>query len=159
MRNFITSIITLLGVSCMTCSSVLATQQIFYNSVGSGVPSYTTDGFGNMQNINNFGSNVPKVVTRPIYPIVGCARPAQPVRCCARPRPPYPPYMTHRDAIMARTYYRRYPMYYQYYTTKAPTKEKETLSRFDKNYIIPSSSQKKVSCGGMTYYNSVNPCR
>ena len=76
-----------------------------------------------------------------------------------KPRPPYPPNITHRDIIMARTYYRRCPMYQQYYTVKTPPKQKEVISRFDKNYKIPQSSQRKVSCGGMTYYNSANPCR
>ena len=50
-------------------------------------------------------------------------------------------------------------MYQQYYTVKTPPRQKEVISRFDKNYKIPQSSQRKVSCGGMTYYNSANPCR
>lgn len=163
MEKVFTSIIMIFGIIGMICPSTFATQQIFYNSAGTGVPSQMMDGFGNMQNINNFGANAPYVVTRPVrpvYPIARCARPVQPARCCAAPRPPFPPYMTHRDMIMTRTYNRRYyPVYQPYYTVKTPAKQKETISRFDKNYVIPSSSQKKVSCGGMTYYNSVNPCR
>ncbi len=162
MKKFLTSIIVLFSIIGITCPSVSATQQIFYNSAGTGVPSSMMDGFGNMQNLNNFGANAPYAVTRPVrpvYPIARCARPVQPARCCAGPRPPFPPYMNHRDMIMARTYYRRYPVYQRYYTINTPAKQKETISRFDKNYVIPLSSQKKVSCGGMTYYNSVNPCR
>ncbi len=162
MRKILTTIILLFCAIDMTCSSAIATQQIFYNSAGTGVPSQMMDGYGNMQNLNDFGYNAPYVVTRPVrpvYPIARYARPVHPVRCCARPRPPYPPNITHRDIIMARTYYRRCPMYQQYYTVKTPPKQKEIISRFDKNYKIPQSSQRKVSCGGMTYYNSANPCR
>ena len=161
MKNFIVFVAMLFSLVGFACSECCEAQQIFYNNAG--VPSRVSYGDGFSQFINNFGANAPYVVERPRYPIVGYARPVRPTTCCARPRSPHP-YMTNRDVIMRRTMYYRHPVYRRYYaydpvTNVRKVKEKEVISRFDKNYTIPQSSQKKVSCGGMTYYNSANPCR
>ena len=162
MKNFIVFVAMLFSLVGFAFSECCEAQQIFYNNAG--VPSRVSYGDGSSQFINNFGANAPYVVERPRYPIAGYPRPVRPTPCCAGPRPPYPPNMTNRDMIMMRTMCYRRPVYRPYYYTYNPTrnvkvKEKEVLSRFDKNYTIPQSSQKKVSCGGMTYYNSVNPCQ
>lgn len=161
MRKIMIFTLLLFCIVSFTCPESFAVQQIFYNNAG--VPSRVSYGDGSSNFINDFGVNAPYVVERHRYPIVGYARPVRPTTCCARPRSPHP-YMTNRDVIMRRTMYYRHPVYRRYYaydpvTNVRKVKEKEVISRFDKNYTIPQSSQKKVSCGGMTYYNSANPCR
>lgn len=130
-----------------TCQSVFAVQQIFYNNAGT--PLYGSNNY-------RFRPPVPPVYGRPYArypkryarPVTSFARPARPVR-----RPPYYHYGYQNPWDYM------YPYNSYYVNTSAKITEKEPLSRFDKNYVIPNSMQKKVSCGGITYYSSVNPCQ
>ncbi len=82
---------------------------------------------------------------------------SKPAKCCAKPLPrhnaEYYKQISRQRMEERKLYMRRIPCEdiakYQ--------KPNPQISRFSKDYTIPV--QKKISCGGVTYYNSPNPCK
>lgn len=82
---------------------------------------------------------------------------SKPARCCAKP-------LARHDAEYYRQISRQRMEERKLYMRRLPCEDiakqqKPTpqISRFSKDYTIPV--QKKISCGGVTYYNSPNPCK
>lgn len=79
---------------------------------------------------------------------------SEPSKCCAKPIPRHSSEYYRKIAKLRmeqrKLHMRRIPC--SAASTTAPA-----VSRFSKDYKIPT--QKKISCGGVTYYNAPNPCK
>lgn len=137
--------------------SASANYQVFFGNTGHPV-SYSRGG-SRAVSMNNFGSNAafaPKNTRGRSFARDSFARPVCDW-CFARPRSANI-YRHNHDYIMARTRNRQARMR-QYISTSA-SKINHPVSRFDKNYQLSSnSSNKSVTCGGITYYGATNACR
>lgn len=81
---------------------------------------------------------------------------AKPVRCCAKPRTKMS-YDYNQARIMNRTHRRKLNAQRYLYNSESTTIT-NSHSRFDKNQKILQNN-KKISCGGVTYYGTINPCK
>lgn len=133
-----------------------ATTQVYYTNTG--VPAYISHGTHPARSINNFGYNAGFL---PPHNRIGYryernfARPIN--HRCAKPRTTHI-YTHNHSIIMDRTYKRKQimEMRKQSYRTSS-YKQAPQPSRFDKNYQI--NSNKRISCGGVTYYGANQICK
>lgn len=150
MKKFLLIIFTVL----FTCLNAEAVQQVFFNNTGA--PIRTNYGYGRYRTPYNYGYNAPYRYRR---------MPAHPRY--------YPNYRYPALARSAYRYFNPYRMgyynpYYGYgmpyarkrYSVVNPTiTRREPMSTLDKSYIVPSNYHKRVTCGGVTYYGAMNPCK
>lgn len=150
MKKFLLIIFTVL----FTCLNAEAVQQVFFNNAGA--PIRTNYGYGRYRTPYNYGYNAPYRYRR---------MPAHPRY--------YPNYRYPALARSAYRYFNPYRMgyynpYYGYgmpyarkrYSVVNPTiTRREPMSTLDKSYIVPSNCHKRVTCGGVTYYGAMNPCK
>ena len=135
-----------------TCLNVQAVQYVRFNNAGA--PISTSYGY-NYRNPYNYGYNAPYRYSR---------------RLPAQPRYYYTP----RYPAVTRSAYNRYfnpyrmgyynPYYgygipRRYSVNYTPVSRREPMSHLDKNYIVPSNYYQRVTCGGVTYYGKMNPCK
>lgn len=135
-----------------TCTNAQAVQQMVFHNMNNSPYRY------GYRNPYNYGYNAPYNYIRRV-----------PARRRYGYTPRYPALTRY-----ARRYYEPYrygyynPYYNPYYSPYARKRyrvntvnvsRREPLSRFDRNYVIPNNYNKKVYCGGVTYYGGMNPCR
>lgn len=129
-----------------------ATTSVIYNNAGQPIA------------VNDFSSNsYPNIYNRQILPPPkfnnGYPPPPPPQQRYRYPRV-YSYYPAYNSCIDAYSYYpyQCYPRNRQKNTTTTKTTTATPISRFDKRYQT-SSSNKIVTCNGITYYGATNACR
>lgn len=105
-------------------------------------------------NYNNYQDYYPQVKRQNRRYVTN--RFAKPVNCFARPRIKTS-YEINQKRILNRTYRRKLNAQRYLYTSE-PTTVTSMDSRFNKNHNI-AQNNKKISCGGVTYYGTINPCK
>lgn len=126
-----------------------ATTSVIYNNAGQPI------------SINEIPNSYQNFYNRPMPPNINNGYPPPPPPA---PRYRYPRvysyYPAYNSCIDAYSYYpyKCYPRRNPKYVTKTKTTTATPISRFDKRFQT-TSSNKIVTCNGITYYGSTNACK